>query len=143
MSGADIQNRPLHLRWSEKVRWTPGCWIWTGATNSNGYGHIATGDRPYKGSIVAHRAAYVIHRGPIPEGLDLDHLCRVRRCVNPWHLEPVTRRENSLRGASPRIRSYWTNRCKRGHPFDEANTIIQQDGRTCRTCREARRRKAA
>lgn len=71
-----------------------GCWIWLGELNRNGYGRVCVkGKRP-----VAHRHVYETLVGPIPEGLLLDHLCRVRCCVNPSHLEPVTPKENTLRG---------------------------------------------
>jgi transcriptional regulator with XRE-family HTH domain len=75
-----------------------GCWIWLGRINGFGYGEIKCGERRLK----AHRVSYEHHVGPIPEGLDLDHLCRVRPCVNPEHLEPVTRSENVRRGHQAR-----------------------------------------
>lgn len=72
-----------------------GCWIWKGYVAKHGYG--------YQGRVPAHRAVYIEHRGVIPPGLDLDHLCRVRACVNPDHLEPVTRAENLRRGKNVRF----------------------------------------
>src|SRR5690349_8969939 len=75
-----------------------GCWDWLGAPRGNGYGGFAWDGRK---SIAAHRASWQLLRGPIPSGLTLDHLCRNRRCVNPAHLEPVTMRENILRGIGP------------------------------------------
>lgn len=88
---------PLRLRVMRKVKVGPlgACWEWTGARNGNGYGrvHVRPGKLAY-----AHRAVYALLVGPIPAGLDLDHLCRNRSCVNPLHLEPVTRGENLLRG---------------------------------------------
>ena len=71
-----------------------GCWLWTRALQPAGYGRISVNGR----LIYTHRAAYEAFVGPIPEGMDIDHLCRVRSCCNPDHLEPVTRRENLLRG---------------------------------------------
>lgn len=70
-----------------------GCWVWTAASNGRGYGRIWVDGRPHP----AHRVAYEIHVGPIPAGMEIDHLCRNRGCVNPAHLEPVTRRENLRR----------------------------------------------
>ena len=78
----------------EKLPWS-GCWIWMGALSANGYGNIHV--RPK--NIVAHRYFYEYAKGPVPSGLDLDHLCRVRCCVNPDHLQPVTRSENLRRGS--------------------------------------------
>jgi hypothetical protein len=109
------------------------CWVWRGATSGDGYGN-------FKGAS-AHRVAYECEIGPIPEDLELDHLCRVRNCVNPAHLEPVTRAENVRRGyaAGSRLRTH----CKHGHPFSPSNTYWnpQANGnmrRQCRTCNLAR-----
>lgn len=76
-----------------------GCWRWQGALWPNGYGKTS---RAVHGTQLAHRALYIEHRGPIPEGKDLDHLCRVRCCVNPTHLEPVSRSTNLTRGHEAR-----------------------------------------
>jgi len=77
-----------------------GCWLWLGEVNSAGYGRIARGNPHYgyRTRILAHRASYEIAKGSIPDGMELDHLCRVRSCVNPDHLEPVNRSENNSRG---------------------------------------------
>jgi len=86
--------------WARVDKAAPGgCWIWTGAVEGKGYGapSINGVKRP------AHRLAYEDLVGPVPEGLHLDHLCRVRRCVNPAHLEPVTSRENTLRGVQAKL----------------------------------------
>jgi hypothetical protein len=72
----------------------PDCWLWTGAVDAKGYGRVLTPD----GHRPAHRLAYELAVGPIPDGLVIDHLCRTPGCINPDHLEPVTRRENTLRG---------------------------------------------
>ena len=108
-----------------------GCWIWTGALTPTGYPQICDGRRV----IRAHRWAFERFVGPIPEGLVIDHKCRVRNCVNPDHLEPVTNRENVVRGNSARpVRA----ECNKGHEFTEQNTYINPKGRReCRKCRHA------
>ena len=111
---------------------TSGCWLWVGATSSHGYGGVSYGGR----SMPAHRAVYLMTGGQIPDGLDLDHLCRVRSCVNPRHLEPVTRKENLHRGPSTlsAIHTAKTH-CPAGHPFSAANTYYRKQGyRRCRAC---------
>lgn len=109
-----------------------GCWLWTGHVSRSGYVQFVTGgsDRQY-----AHRWAYEHFVGPIPEGRQLDHLCRTRHCVNPAHLEPVTPRENTLRAVSPPSVNAAKTYCLNGHPFDEDNTLRVPQGRKCRTCR--------
>lgn len=96
--------RSLADRFWEKVEKTETCWNWTASLNGNGYGQFALETWPLvlRG---AHRIAYLLVVGPIPEGLDLDHLCRNRRCVNPAHLEPVTRQVNLRRGTNARRRA--------------------------------------
>lgn len=114
-----------------------GCWVWTGAVRTTGYGGINIGIVNGKRDRVAqaHRVAYELVIGPITEGLELDHLCRNRLCVNPAHLEPVTHRENGLRGSGPVGTNSRKTHCKRGHPFDEANTYLTKQGaRYCRAC---------
>lgn len=124
-----------------------GCWLWTGNINSQGYGLILPNGSNQR--LRAHRAMYELLVGPIPEGLTLDHLCHSadascvggsscqhRRCVNPAHLEPVTRGENVRRGAPPK-----RTHCPKGHPYDEANTYRRKSGgRVCRTCGRSARR---
>lgn len=110
-----------------------GCWIWQGATHASGYGVIRIADDQ---NAYAHRFFYEHHIGPIPEGLTIDHLCRVHACVNPEHLEPVTLRENCQRFIHPAsLRTH----CVRGHAFDEANTYRNPAGRReCRACSRMR-----
>ena len=116
-----------------------GCWIWTASTTA-GYGRIDV-NRKF---LYAHRVAYERFVGPIPAGLQLDHLCRVRRCVNPSHLEPVTSRENTLRGNGVAARASAATHCPHGHPYDEANTYRDPRGwLRCRTCKRMERRVAA
>lgn len=110
-----------------------GCWLWTAAIDANGYGMLGVPDRTNR----AHRLVYELRVGPIPEGLQLDHLCRVRRCVNPEHLEPVTSHENTRR--SPLHRGN-QDHCLNGHPYDEENTYRSPNGwRKCRTCQRTSR----
>lgn len=95
------------------------------------------------GSLVtcAHRFAYRFLVGPIPEGLDLDHLCRNTLCVNPKHLEPVTKAENNYRGNSWSGRNTRKTHCPQGHPYDEANTYLWRGHRICRACSRERARR--
>jgi|GEM_PF-1714746 len=135
----------LERFWAKVDRRGPDeCWPWTSTRNDQGYGMFSL---PGHQHIYAHRFAYELLVGPIPEGLTLDHLCRVRHCVNPAHLEPVTNRENSLRGESQAAQQARQTHCLRGHPFDEANTYRRpdNDARQCRACsrlRNAQRRQA-
>ncbi len=112
-----------------------GCWFWTGSIRKDGYGAFGgCGRRKAGKSLLAHRAAYELTRGAIPKGLTLDHLCRKRNCVNPKHLEPVTRLENVMRGVSQWAINARKKKCKHGHPFTGANTILEGGGRRCRAC---------
>lgn len=113
---------------------TGECWLWTGRLNGYGYAEMKLGGR-YQ---MAHRVAYQEIVGPIPEGYQLDHLCRVRHCVNPAHLEPVTSRENTVRGEAPSAINAAKTHCKRGHAFDETNTYRWRSSRICRECRRLR-----
>ena len=123
----------LEERFWSKVEKTGSCWIWKGSENGEGYGffHID------QGKMLAHRVAYEWAKGPIPEAMTLDHLCRNRACVNPDHLEPVTRRENILRGTSISAINSQKTRCLRGHLLagDNLRVAIRKDGRSYRQCR--------
>lgn len=114
------------------------CWLWTACKIRNGYGQLwAEG-----GAVYAHRFSYELFVGSIPEGLTLDHLCRVRHCVNPDHLEPVTNQENIARGDT--YSSGWNREkthCPAGHPYDEANTYRWRHWRRCRICQMASNRR--
>jgi hypothetical protein len=114
------------------------CWLWM-AGLSEGYGRFALMAQV---SIKAHRFAYEITYGPVPEGLEPDHLCRVRACVRPDHLEPVTHRVNVWRGDAPTGVNARLIRCRQGHEFTPENTYVDPRGhRVCRTCMRAHRQR--
>lgn len=122
------------IRFWTKVQFTGTCWLWTAYRDSYGYGAFY----PARRYVAAHRWAYEFCVGPIPVGLELDHLCRVRACVNPEHLEPVTHRVNILRGVSPTAIHARKTHCPQGHPYNEANTYLRPAGnRECRLCKRA------
>jgi hypothetical protein len=108
------------------------CWEWQGS-KSRGYGRFKVSRR----MVQAHRFAYELMVGPIPEGLTLDHLCRNTSCVNPEHLEPATERDNILRSDGPAAINARRVECVRGHRFDQANTAVftRPNGTTYRQCR--------
>jgi hypothetical protein len=111
------------------------CWMWQRHIMATGYGQISIGKR----RILSHRFSYEAFVGPIPNGLQVDHLCRVRACCNPSHLEPVTQRENLLRGQGIAARCARVTECPQGHRYDTANTRIRpRGGRECRPCDRAR-----
>jgi hypothetical protein len=121
-----------------------GCWEWVGVKHRDGYGVIWFQQAFRRWYRLAHVVAYEVWVGPIAEGLELDHLCRNRSCVNPAHLEPVTHRENMRRSISPPGKWQMRTHCERGHEFSGANLIIRGDGaRQCRTCKRERGRLAA
>lgn len=107
-----------------------GCLLWTGALSATGYGRITVDYR----SREVHRLVYEIFAGPAPDGLVLDHLCRVRRCANVGHLEPVTDRLNILRGTSPSAVNATKTHCGCGREYDGVNN---RGGRTCSVCHRA------
>ncbi len=108
------------------------CLEWQGYRQRLGYGRFRVNGR----KVLAHRYAYELLVGPIPVGLSLDHLCRNPPCVSPAHLEPVTHQENCLRGTSPFADNARKETCTKGHPYDEANTLVDTYGRrVCRVCR--------
>lgn len=118
-------------RFWEKVNKTEACWLWTGSL-AGGYGRFwANGHM-----ISAHRWAYEAANGPIPDGLELDHLCRTLVCVQASHLEAVTHRENVLRGVGPAAVHARKTHCIHGHEYTPENTYKRKGGwRSCRACR--------
>jgi hypothetical protein len=114
------------------------CWPWPGGVDGNGYVPMHWGGRTGK-RIRAHRLAYELLVGPIPDGLHIDHLCKVRRCCNPAHMEPVTPAENALRSPSPPTLNKAKTHCPQGHPYSVENTWISRMGwRQCRACKYER-----
>ncbi len=110
-----------------------GCWLWTRSLATSGYGVIGVGGRGVQ--EMAHRVSYRLFVGEIPDGLHIDHLCRVRCCVNPLHLEAVSVVENLARGVGPSARAIRENVCVRGHAFTAENTFRKKNGtRGCRAC---------
>lgn len=106
------------------------CWQWTASTNGIGYGKIHRAGK----YLSAHRVVYELVNGPIHEGLEIDHLCNNRGCVNPAHLEAVPHVVNVLRSDSPASRNALKTRCPHGHEYTEQNTLIDGGGRKCREC---------
>lgn len=135
----DWQERQVPRRFACKFIEADGCWQWMGAQNGNGYGRLRVDGR----AALAHRVAYEVLVGPIPEGLQTDHTCRNRGCVNPDHLEPVTQRENILRGEGLPAQNAAKTTCPLGHPYQGENLYLSPRGdRQCRTCKRERRRSA-
>lgn len=120
--------------WS-KVDKTDSCWLWKGALQSRGYGHLQI----YGNAVLAHRHSYALAKGAIPKGRVIDHICRVRNCVNPDHLELVSPKENTMRGIGPTAINRRKTTCRLGHEF-----MVRGNGkRRCRICHAASKRKPA
>ena len=141
------RERPMSTRypstierfWASVDLWDPDhCWLWTGGTHAGGYGRIM-----HEGRLVrAHRFAYEHFRDPIPDGLQLDHLCRVRHCVNPKHLEVVSAKDNLRRGYGVAGTHRRQTHCKRGHEFTPENTYREPSRPGSRSCRKCQRQRA-
>lgn len=129
-----MDSLPLRLREKIRVNQESGCWEWTACVTATGYGRAWNGKRP----DWAHRVVYELLRGAIPHGKVIDHLCRIRHCVNPDHLEPVTDAENTARGDNSdvtRARHRAKRFCKRNHPLFGDNVYHSPAGRrVCRKC---------
>jgi hypothetical protein len=145
MPSGEIRNltqQELDRLWSRFSANEDGCWIWTGPLFKAGYGKFYLGQV----NVYAHRVMYMIFVGGIPKGLHTDHLCRVRECCNPEHLEVVTCRENIMRSPiAPAAINASKTHCKRGHPLSGNNLAVDiNGGRHCRTCMitSARQRQA-
>lgn len=137
-----IYKRPsLEVRFWRKVEKTETCWNWRGSTNkTSGYGQIQINGKAESVHVVSYKLA----GGAIPEGMELDHLCRNRKCVNPDHLEPVAHRDNVLRGINACATNAKVTHCPRGHPYDLFNTYLRPDGgRDCPICQQIRANKYA
>lgn len=131
-----MSEKDIRRFWAKVEKTDQGCWLWTGALTC-GYGAFGIGRKMYR----AHRVAYTLQHGPIPGELDdMDHLCRVSRCCNPDHLEPVTHGENLRRGnwTSNGVRGREVTQCPKGHAYTPENTVRRPRGtRGCRTCQRA------
>lgn len=137
---------PTEERFWSHVDKTEGCWRWTAAHGTTGYGLFKVGGR----MVRAHRFIYERNVGPIPNNRILDHICRTRDCVRFSHLRLATVRDNTLWGESFAAVNAKKTHCPAGHPYDEANTLFggRRRERICRTCnrlrcREDRRKRKA
>lgn len=130
---ARLQEQNIERYVTEDRGYETPCWIWQGFTSESGYGQVGRNQR-------AHRVMYEALRGPIPAGLELDHLCRVPPCVNPAHLEPVTRAENNRRSGSASALNADKTHCRNGHPLAGDNLYVHPASgkRRCKQCHRAR-----
>jgi len=133
-----VQRAAPEIRfWAKVDKSSPdGCWLWTGSRPGRGYGHFGVDGR----IVRAHRWAYEAIIGPIPSGMEIDHLCRVRHCVNPEHLQPVAHSVNYLRGMHPSAITFREDVCRKGHPLTPDNVYCpprQPHTRECRICKRA------
>ena len=130
-----MEVKEFHLqRFDSQTFYAGDCIVWIGTTTRGGYGQFRYDNK----RVLAHRFSYERHIGKIPIGLQIDHLCRTRACVNPAHMEPVTCRENILRGSSIQAMNARKTHCSQGHPFDAANTGFVSGRRVCLSCNRTR-----
>ena len=132
--------RPVEKRFWESVEKREGCWEWLGRKDRQGYGVVRIIIHYEEKLFQAHRFAYELAKGPIPEGLTLDHLCRNRGCVNPAHLEPVPMVVNTMRGYGVGAVNSRKQFCPRGHPLTEENLVVWKGHRKCLICKRERDR---
>lgn len=126
-------SKPIADRFWTKVNKTETCWLWTAGAGQDGYGHFSLGRSGKQRH--AHIVAYEMLVGPIPKRLDLHHKCEVTACVNPDHLEPLTRKDHVRKGSSPASLNARKTHCKYGHEFTAANTQLRlTGGRSCKAC---------
>lgn len=141
-SRAECRTMPVPVRLERLSARCPvtGCWFWLSELGGGGYGRLTVNGVRRS----AHRLSYELIRGPIPEGLTLDHLCRQRSCINPDHLEVVTSRENSLRGYGVGAMCARQTHCKRGHAFTPEGVVMDNGAAECRCrrCDSERSRRA-
>lgn len=130
-SGRDGASARQRLGSKISIDQSSGCWIWTAYKNKSGYGVVSIGGMR---AVLAHRVIYELLCTTIAPGKTLDHLCRVRACVNPAHLEQVSNIENILRGVGFTANNARKTHCKNGHEFCVDNTYIRNGHRSCREC---------
>lgn len=130
MKGHVFTERDLSRFWA-KVDTSGGCWLWEAATQNRGYGQFSVGTRLTQKQLLAHRVSYELLVAPIPDGLTIDHLCLVKRCVNPEHMEVVTRAENTRRG-------HVKSECIRGHDLAVTRRFLPSNRPYCHECQNVR-----